>query len=223
MTPGIEELEKIGFIRPAEAAERYEKLKVGQWRIRFQSVEQPAALPAPVPVVPVEVVAPPEKPVAEVGPAVDLAREFYRLWDASAPAFVGPRDVEAAASLLMERAQEEARVILALLVEITRKQWARCRSFSGAAQKYLPDAIRQYAQNARRAAERQEAEQQRRQSRQESTSQQKTGQDLRPLWDALPAEEKRRIEQDVRTRVGGTLPAAFLLRFCLEELARKQS
>jgi Replication initiator protein A len=222
LTPGIAELEKIGFIRPAPAAERYEKLQVGQWRILFQSVAQPVALPSPTPVAPVEAIAPPEKPPAEVGPATDLAREFYRLWDASAPAFVGPRDVEAAAGLLMDRAPEEARAILALLVEITRKQWARCRSFSGAAQKYLPDALRQYGQNTRRAAQRQEAEQQRQQSRQESTHQQKAGQDLRPLWDALPAQEKRRIEQEVRDRVGGSLPAAFLLRLCLEELGRQQ-
>ena len=221
LTPGIEELEKIGFIRPVPAAERYEKLQVGQWRIRFQSAAQPAALPAPVPVVPVIATAPPEKPTVEAGPAVDLACEFYRLWDASAPAFVGPRDVEAAGGLLMERTPEEARAVLALLVEITRKQWARCRSFSGAAQKYLADAIRQHAQNARRTIQREEAEQQRRQGREESAGQQKAGQDLRPLWDALPAGEKRRIEQEVRDRVGGILPAAFLLRFCLEELGRQ--
>ena len=225
LTPGIEELEKIGFIRPAPTAERYEKLKVGQWRIRFQSVEQPATLPSPTPVIlpiaPVEAIAPSEKPPAEVGPAADLAREFYRLWDASVPAFVGPRDVEAAASLLMERTSEETRAILACLVEITRKQWARCRSFSGAAQKYLPDAIRQHTQNVLRSAQRQEAEQQRRQSRQETTSEQKTGEDLRPRWDALPEPERRRIEQEVRARVGGTLPAAFLLRLCLQELGRR--
>ena len=173
------------------------------------------------PVVPVAPAAPPEKPAVEVGPAVDLAREFYRLWDASAPAFVGPRDVEAAAGLLAERTPEEARAVLALLVEITRKQWARCRSFSGAAQKYLADAIRQHAQNARRAAQRQEAEQQRRQGREESAGQQKAGQDLRPLWDALPSPEKQRIEQEVRDRVGGSLPAAFLLRLCLQELGRQ--
>ena len=222
LTPGIEELEKIGFIRPVPAAERYEKLQVGQWRIRFQSAAQPAALPSPAPVVPVVPVAPPEKSAVEVGPAADLAREFYRLWDASAPAFVGPRDVEAAAGLLMERTLEEARAVLALLVEITRKQWARCRSFSGAAQKYLADAIRQHAQNARRTVQRQEAEQQRRQGRQESASGQKAGQDLRPLWAALSAAEKRRIEQEVRDRVGGTLPSAFLLRLCLEELGRQR-
>jgi hypothetical protein len=157
-----------------------------------------------------------------MGPAADLAREFYRLWDASAPAFVGSRDVEAAGGLLMERTPEEARAVLALLVEITRKQWARCRSFSGAAQKYLADAIRQHAQNFRRAAQREEAEQQRRQGRQESASGQKAGQDLRPLWDALPASEKRRIEQEVRDRVGGALPSAFLLRLCLEELGRQR-
>ena len=226
LTPGIAELEKIGFIRPVPTAERYEKLKVGQWRIRFQSMDQPA-LPAPTPVIlpiaPVEAITPPEKPPAEVGPAVDLAREFYRLWDASVPAFVGPRDVEAAAGLLTGRPAEEARTILACLVEITRKQWARCRSFSGAAQKYLPDAIRQHDQNIRRATQREEAETHRRQSRQESTSQQKTGQDLRPKWDALPAEEKRRIEQEVRARVGGSLPSAFLLRLCLEELSKQRN
>ena len=225
LTPGIMELEKIGFIRAAPSAERYEKLKVGQWRIRFQSVEQPAALLAPTPVVvpvaPVEAIAPPEKAPAEMGPAADLAREFYRQWDASVPAFVGPRDVEAAAGLLMERPAEEARAILACLVEITRKQWARCRSFSGAAQKYLPDAIRQHAQNLRRAAQREEMEAHRRQSRQETTSQQKAGHDLRPKWDALPEAERRRIEQEVRGRVGGSLPAAFLLRLCLEELGRR--
>ena len=229
LTPGIAELEKIGFIRPAPAAERYEKLQVGQWRIRFQGVAEPAALPSaapappPVPSAPPEPVASPPKPAPDVGPAADLAREFYRLWDASVPAFVGPRDVEAAAGLLMERPAEEARAVLALLVEITRKQWARCRSFSGAAQKYLSDAVRQYAQNVRRAVQRQETEHQRQQGRQETTHQQKAGRDLRPLWDSLPAEEKRRIEQEVRGRVGGSLPSAFLLRLCLEELGRKQS
>jgi hypothetical protein len=239
LAPGIEELEAIGFIQKADAAGRYQKVKVGQWRIHFQAGlayrQHAGACPAPV-----------EERVAGAGvfgspgcgshhrgfedsapatpspgPALDLAREFYRLWDSAAPAQPGPRDLEQAALLLHERTPDEAKALLLCLVQATRKEWPECRSLSGAGQKYLGDALKLRERERHREASRQQAEASREQARQEETGRQQAGQKLQEAWASLPEAVREEITRGVRARLGASAPAAFVQRLCLEELARR--
>ncbi len=218
LAPAIEELEKIGFVRPAGASERYQKVKVGQWRVVFEAarereapsrgVEGPARATATA-------------PDAPTGPAVGLAREFYRLWDPAQPAQPGPRDVEQAAALLAGRDVEEARALLACLVQVVRKEWPECRSLSGAVQKYLGDAVRWRESERRRAEARREAEQKREQARAESAGRRDEEDERERRWRQLPAARRQEVEEAVRRRLGGQAPRAFVHRLCLEEIAQE--
>ena len=76
-------------------------------------------------------------------------------------------------------------VLLAPLVQVTRKEWPDCRSFSGAVQKYLGAAVKLHRQQEVRAAARAEVQRQRQQARQEQAGQQHAGQTLQQTWDAL--------------------------------------
>jgi hypothetical protein len=210
LAPAIEELERIDFLRPATTEERYQKVKVGQWRIVLQRADRGDGRPA-CPAVE-------EGQAGRPSPREELAREFYHLWDAERPAQPGPRDLEQAELLLSDRPLDEARAVLALLVRVTRKEWPECRSLSGAVQKYLADALRLFEMESRREAERREAESRREHQRQESTALQQRGERLEQLWRALSDEERQAIEEQVRGRVGGHAPAAFVRRLCLDEV-----
>ncbi len=218
LAPALAELEGIGFLSPAGPAERYQKVKAGAWRIHLRSAkaavvplaaEGAPALPAtprPVPALPAD------------GPAAELAREFYRLWSPAQPAQPGPRDLEHAEALLKAHGAEAARELVALLVQVTRRGWPECRSLSGAAQKYLADAVRLREQHLAREAARQAAAEARRQEKEARRQR-----DERPLlerWQALAAEERAAIEETVRGRLGASAPEAFVQRLCLEELGR---
>jgi hypothetical protein len=220
LTPAIEELERINFIVPATAAERYQKVKAGQWRITFRSARSeaaPAPSPPPAPELspPVRVVTPESKPAAE------LAREFYRLWDPTAATQPGPRDLEQAEMLLRHGTPEEARAILVCLVQVTRKEWPDCRSLSGAVQKYLGDALKLVRQQAQREAARQQTEAARKSARQTDAGRQQSDRQMQLLWEALPEEQRRAIEQQVRSRLGKSAPESFVRRLCQEEAARQ--
>ncbi len=228
LAPAVAELEEIGFLAPAPAAERYRKVKAGQWRVTFQAGGRGPAPPkspdhpearAPEPA---EVVATPAAvPVQAEGPAAELAREFYRLWDPAAATIPGPRDVEQAGRLLEGRTPEEARAVLACLVGVTRKAWPQCRSLSGAALKYLTDAEKLVRQEAQRETSRQEADRRRVQEREGDAGRQHNYAQLQPLWDALPEAQRSAIEEQVRGRLGKSAPAVFIKRLCLDELARR--
>jgi hypothetical protein len=214
LAPAIGELEAIGFLKPAAPEERYQKVRVGQWRV---VLERAAAEPRRT-----SIPACPSAP-GQAGMLVlreEVAREFYRLWDATNPAQPGPRDLEQADVLLRGRTAEEAMALLALLVKVTRKEWPECRSLSGAVQKYLADALALAEAEARREAERREAEARRALQRQESESSQRHGERLERLWRSMPEAERQAVEARVRQRVGGHAPAGFVHRLCLDELAR---
>src|SRR5262249_26767750 len=49
LAPALAELERIGFLAPLPAGERYEKVKVGVWRIFFRSGKTVAAPTSPSP------------------------------------------------------------------------------------------------------------------------------------------------------------------------------
>lgn len=212
LAPAIEELERIGFLKPAAAEERYQKVKVGQWRVVLQRAEvEPRRTSIPT------------CPDAEGQARMlvlreEIAREFYQLWDAARPAQPGPRDLEQADLLLRDRTPEEARAVLTLLVRVTRKEWPDCRSLSGAVQKYLADALALHEKEARREADRREADVRREHQRQESTTLLQRGERLEQLWQSLPEPRRQAIEEQVRGRVGGHAPAAFVRRLCLDEL-----
>lgn len=220
LAPAIDELEKIGFIRPLGPSERYQKVTVGQWRIVFHaagresdSLPQPAVMPVPV--------AAPEA-VVRTGSAEELAVEFYRQWDPAHPAQPGPRDLEQAELLLHERSLDEARELVTSLVQVTRKEWPECRSLSGAVQKYLPDVLKLREQQARRQTSQRQAEKMRAGNRQELRDQQEQADQLEQIWQQLSEEQRQAIEQQVRQRLGGHAPTAFVHRLCLEEVARQR-
>lgn len=50
LAPGIAELERIGFLQPMAAVERYKKIKPGQWSVTFTLREADPALQTPQPV-----------------------------------------------------------------------------------------------------------------------------------------------------------------------------
>jgi hypothetical protein len=230
LAPAIAELEEIGFIRKMDPRERYQKVKAGQWRVLFQSGQAP-----PDPVV---TEAPAETPeqsaptrsaravekVAEVSPeAAAVAAEFYELWNPALPGQPGPRDREQAEKLVREYGAEGARAVVACLVQVTRTEWPDCRSLSGAAQKYLPEAIKLWQGQQKRQAARQRSEQKRRQARQEQAERQTEERRLLSAWEALPAAERQAIEQGVRERLGSLeAPAVFVQRLCLEEMVRRR-
>lgn len=212
LTPAIAELEKLGFIKPTK--ERYQKVKVGQWRIVFEAagrekVAEPVAAPTPV-VVPV---------VAT--PAQELAREFYAQWNPGHAGQPGPRDLEQVEMMLRNSTAEEARAVIGWLVKITRKEWPECRSLSGAVQKYLGEALKAREHELRREASRRQAQSQRDKEREETSSRQQAGNQREEQWQRLPEAERKAIEERVRRRVGGRAPLAFVHRLCLEEMARE--
>lgn len=216
LAPALEELEKIGFLQPAAPEQRYQKVKVGQWRIVLEAARPEGAREGP------ETCEEPQRQAGEPSsPAWELAKRYYALWDPLQPAKPGPRDLEQAELLLSTRTLEEAQAVLGCLVQITRKEWPDCRSLSGAVQKYLGDAVRLYDQQLRREKSKQQAEKERERSRQETSGQMMHSQQLEQLWQALSAEQKEAIEQQVRERVGGHAPAAFVHRLALEEVARR--
>lgn len=222
LAPALAELEQIGFLAPADLASRYQKVKVGQWRIVLQAAGRPVVpevtgepVPSPAPAV--------SPPPLSPAPADELAREFYRRWNPAAATLPGPRDREQAEQILRDRGLDEARGLLPWLVQVTRAEWPECRSFSGAVQKYLADAVRLYEQHTRRADARRRADEQRDQQRDQAAQETTAGRTLQQSWDALSVDERQAIEQQVRDRLGGHAPAAFVHRLCLEALARRLS
>lgn len=214
--PGLEELERIGFLAPAPAEGRFQKVKAGQWRIVLRAASEGEPVQADASACQAG------KPdVQESGPGVELAREFYRLWGGAVPTVPGTRDVEQVRALVAEHGAEEAKLLVEVLVRITRKNWPDCRSLSGAAQKYLGEAVKARQAERKRAEAREKAAQQRQQQQQAEAKQQQSGQALQAVWEALPEGQKQAIEQEVRRRAAGPMPAAFVHRLCLEELSRR--
>ncbi len=206
LMPALTELERIGFLKPLPPEERFQKVRAGQWRIVLQAKQaEPVAMEASVP--------------EAVSEAEELAREFYRQWDAGTLVQPGPRDLELAQALLEQHDFATACEVIGCLVQVLRKEWPDCRSLSGALQKYLGDALKQHQAQQRREAGKRASEEQRRQARQEQQNQQSEEQRLIERWNALSAERKEAIRQRVLERLQGrTAPEAFLHRLCLQEL-----
>ncbi len=206
LTPGLEELERIGFLAPAPPEGRFQKVKAGQWRIILQAPGREAAPEAAAPA-----------PVIDA-PAAELAREFYRRWGSTAAP--GPRDIEQARQMIADLG-EAATEVMTLLVKVAKKEWPDCRSLSGAAQKYLGDAVKLLERERKRAEAREQAAEQRRREQSSESERRQASQSLEAVWAALPGSQKQAIEAAVRSRLSGPVPAAFVVRMCLQELGRR--
>jgi hypothetical protein len=210
LTPGLEELERIGFLAPAPEGGRFQKVKAGQWRVVLQAAGRGTSTAAPQ-----------EAPSPSLGVEADLVREYYCLWGMMAPEPPGARDVEVARALVAERGEAGAREVLTVLARVVRKEWPDCRSLSGAAQKYLGDAVRLLEQERRRSEARARTALHRQREQHQEEERQRADQSLHAAWLALPEARQREIEAEVRSRLSGPVPEAFVARMCLEELGRR--
>jgi hypothetical protein len=224
LAPALEELEQVGFLAPAPAEERYQKVKAGVWRIHLQAAaagELGASAPGGRGLTPLRGPTPPARPSESDAEAEALAREFYRQWDSSGLTQPGGKDVRQAQALVQAHGGE-APALVALLVQVTRKEWPDCRSLSGAAQKYLAHALKLHEQKKRREEDRQAADEARRQAQQTEAERGEEERRLAEAWAALSAAAQDEIRQAVlRDRVGAPAPEAFVRRLCLQELARR--
>jgi hypothetical protein len=222
LAPAIAELETIGFLAPMDQAERYQKVRPGVWRVHFRAggnepfVGQVSNLSGTRD----RLETCPTKALASRSPEAELAVEFYRLWGRSL-ARPGVRDREQAAALLATNGPETARGLLPALVQVTKKEWPECRSFSGAVQKYLADALKVFEATRQRDAARLEQERRLREERERTTDRQRQEDELAGRWAALPAAEQERVRRAVLARLPGGAPEAFVRRLCLEELRRR--
>jgi len=212
LMPALTELEQICFLQPLSPEQRFLKVRTGQWRIVLQAHQAEPSL--------IEVKAAVEAvPVETPSEAEELAREFYRQWDASPLVQPGPRDLEQARALLEQHDLAAAREVVGCLVQVLRKEWPDCRSLSGALQKYLGDALKRYQAQQRREAGKRASEERRQQARQEQQNQHSEEQRLVERWNSLPAEQQLLIRRTVLARLDGrTAPEAFIHRLCLQEL-----
>jgi hypothetical protein len=232
LAPAIAELEEIGFLEKMEPEERFQKVKVGVWKVLFKAGSK---LATPEPRADAEEADEPKRVVRQKASgtltgagsspaALELAKLFYVLWSPETPAQPGVKDLEQAGALLAEHGEDEAKMLLPLLVAITRKGWSECRTFSGAIQKYLPDA-----QKARKAQLTREQVQQRTaevivQARVEQQSQAEEERTRLERWNALQPEQQAAIREAVLAKLAGRpAPEAFVRRMCLEELGRAEA
>jgi Replication initiator protein A len=209
LAPGLKELEEIHFIVPMTEEERYQKIKPGVWRIHFRAGEllrgphREPTLPSPSSDVPLS--------------AEELARAFYRLWDGGATA-PGPRDLEQAQAWLREQGVIAAELV-PLLVQVVRKEWPECRSLSGALQKYGAEAVQLWQRHKQREEDQRQSQAERQQQQEAEQRRLEEERRRREAWERLSEEEKQRLRQRVREKIGGShAPEAFIHRFCLEEL-----
>lgn len=225
LAPAIAELEAIGFLAPMDAEKRYQKVKVGIWRIHFEAKAGEAdRRTEPVPFerrteqVPVSTRTE-QVPFYETEHT--LAREFYRLWDETGTLQPGARDLEQVRSLLASGPEEQAGEVLKLLVQVTRREWPECRSLSGAIQKYLPDARKLYDQRQRLQRQKEQAEEQRRRQEQTRTEEQNEEQRRTEAWARLSPEQRQVIRTEVLAKLGGgAAPEAFVHRLCLQAVGK---
>jgi hypothetical protein len=223
LLPAITELEELGFLVPLPLKERFRKVKAGVWRVHFQSgtsITRPAGDKGVDETTEVRRL---QSPPPVANEAAELAAEFYRLWDPKG-GIPGPRDREQAAVLLELHGSDEVRALLPLLVQVTRQRWPECRSFSGAVQKYLPDALKLLQSQRRREAARDTARAQQHADRIRQVDERETGQQLVEQWNALSGQEQEAIRRTVLARLpGGIAPEAFVRRLCLEALREQRS
>jgi hypothetical protein len=222
LAPAIEELEAVGFIAPAGVQERYQKVRAGVWRVRFTAGPRFLSLPSEVPVAPPPATTPPRavEPEKPAGDGWNLAAAFYRTWDADGPVPVGPRDLLQAQECIRRYGIDTARALIPVLVSVVRRKWPDCKSFSGAAAKYLGEAAAAFERQQSRSDRLLRDREQQQREREEAQRYQEERRRLEARWQGLPAEEQRAIEEEIRRQYPDHLkyPAIFR-RLCLDRLA----
>ena len=226
LAPALAELESVGFLAKVDPDVRFTKVKAGVWRIHLQKADE------------AEPVSPPRthKPEAPAKgdsefpslalQACDLVQEFYRCRGVI-EAQPGPRDLEQAQTLVREQGADRTAALIPLLVRVIQKEWPDCRSFSGAVQKYLPDAVKLFSHEQQRQARREE-DLARRQQEQAEEAQRREGAASsfratvrEQAWQSLSEAEREAIRQQVLGRHPHLATTRALLEEqCLRELAR---
>jgi hypothetical protein len=221
LAPALIELESIGFLAPAEPEERFTKVKAGVWRIHLHRAAEPEPVGATL-------VHKPEKPAKEdsasPSPALqacELVQEFYRA-RGLIEAQPGSRDLEQAQTLMQEQGAERIAALIPLLVRVIQKEWPDCRSFSGAVQKYLPDAVKLLNAEAHRNACREEELARRQQEQAEETRQREEQQRFRTTWEPVWQSLSEVDREGIRQQVLGRHPHLATTRALLEEQSLRE-
>jgi hypothetical protein len=225
LAPAIAELENIGFIAKTHPEERYQKVRPGVWRIRFTAGPQflPPTLPDPLRERQRVALPPPEK-TSPVRPVVvpaetALVKDFYTRWDPQQTGHIGENDLLQAREILGKYGASTAHALLPYLVALVKKRWPECKTFSGAAGKYLGEAVRAYEQRQRRAEQKETAKNREQQERQEASRQLEERRQREQRWQALSEEERQEIERDVLQKHPALKEHPAILRsLCLREL-----
>lgn len=224
LAPAIAELEEIGFIARVEAEERYQKVRPGIWRIRFTVGPQfrkgsAPQLPAPEPAAVEATPAPRPEPA----PEEVLAADFYRRRGVE-EVRVGDSDLVQAREMIARHGAELAALLVPELVQLVQRRWPECKSFSGAVQKYLAEAVRAHELRQRRSEHKTRAKVQQQREREESTRQAEERRRLEARWEALSDEQRQAIEQAVLAKRPGISSHPGIFRMlCLEQLAKTET
>src|SRR5204863_2902373 len=105
------------------------------------------------------------------------------------------------------------------LVQIVRRKWPVCKSFSGAVQQYLAEAVLAYEQRQRRAAEEECARRQQQREREEASQLAEERRRNEARWQALTDDDRRVIEEAIlREHPEHTQHAGIVKMLCLERL-----
>jgi hypothetical protein len=146
---------------------------------------------------------------------------FYERREGAVVPHIGESDLRQARELVQRFGEEKARALVEPLVEVVRRKWPECKSFSGAVQKYLGDAVRTWEQQQRRGARRSQARAQEEQERQETARRRDEQRRLEARWEALPEMRRGEIVDGIlRTHPEHRGRTGILKVLCLQELAR---
>jgi hypothetical protein len=227
LAPAIAELEAIGYIARADPRERYHKVRPGAWRIRFRAgpnfLPEPTAAPArtdPRPPVVSEPMPVPAKGDA-TAPERALVAAFYLRRDGAALSHAGDGDLRQARDLVQRYGEEAAQALVEPLADVVQRKWPECRSFSGAVQKYLGDAVRVWEQRERRGARQSQAQVRQQQDREEAERRRDEQHRLEARWEALPQPQRDAIAEGILQAHPEQRSRPGILRvLCLQELAR---
>jgi len=104
-------------------------------------------------------------------------------------------------------------------VRVLKRQWPECKSFSGAVDKYLTEALQALELAERRGANSQQAREQHLRQRDEQQRRADERARREQLWQALGEEERQRISADVLAKHPQLKDhAAILHALCLSQL-----
>lgn len=209
LQPAIAELERIGFILPAAVGERYEKLRPGVWRIKFQQKISacliPSAVSQPLAINPLE------RELMTRGIGVVKAAELVSGYSAA----VIEHQVAVYDWLRRHQSGRLSRNPAGYLVKAITDNYAA-----------PPEFERQRGRVQRQEAERRELHRQWRteteDAEREAAARAAFQSMWQPVWEKLPANEQQRVRDEMLVRSPWFRQTPSLLHSaCLKELARR--